>query len=230
MIHSLEQLKNLVLSAEDGDIGRSQDFLVDDRAWVVRYMVADTGQWLPKRKVLVFSELLGAPDWDTSRIPLQMPKAQLEKAPGLDADAPVSRQYEIEYFSFFGQPFYWNDSALGTRGRPAPAARGNDPSVESVTKGHLRSTTEISGYRVLATDGEVGTVKDFLVDEEGWMVRSLVIDMGGAGSGRKIRLSPAWLGDVEWGLGTVVVHMTRDQLLKSSECDTETENNPKKEK
>lgn len=229
MLHSLEQLRNLVLSAEDGDIGRSKDFLVDDRAWVVRYMVADTGKWLPKRKVLIFSELLGVPDWGNSRIPLQMSKAQLEQAPGLDADAPVSRQYEIEYFSFFGQPFYWDGPALGTGLPPAPAAKGNDPSAESVTKGHLRSTNEISGYRVLATDGEVGTVKDFLVDEECWMVRYLVIDMGISGSERKIQLSPAWLGDVEWGHGTVVVHMTRDQLIKSSECDSETESNREKE-
>lgn len=224
MLHSLEQLRDLILSAEDGDIGRSKDFLVDDRAWVVRYMVADTGKWLPKRKVLIFPELLGVPDWEAKRLPLRMPKQQLEQAPGLDADAPVSRQYEIEYFSYFGLPFYWSEPVLGTEEPPVRAVKQKSGVAvpESGAKRHLRSTNEVVGYRVLATDGDVGRVKDFLVDDESWMVRSLVVDVDHLGDDRKILLSPAWLGEIEWGLGTVAIHMTMDQLEKSPEFDGET--------
>jgi len=208
MLQSIKQLKNLVLLAEDGEIGRSKDFLIDDRAWVIRYMVVDTGKWLATRKVLVVPEVLERPDWQTNQIPLQMSKQQIEQAPGLDTDAPVSRQYEAEYFRFFDLPFYWNDSA------PSAADTG-------AAEGHLRSTGEVIGYSLQATDEVVGQVDDFLVDDEDWMVRYLIVDIGNWLKGRKVLVAPAWLGEVDWAEGSVSVHMTREQLGKSPPYEEE---------
>ena len=68
MLRSLGKLEGYKLLAEDGDIGRCSDFLVDDAQWGVRYMVADTGQLLPGRKVLVSPVQMKQPQWETRHL------------------------------------------------------------------------------------------------------------------------------------------------------------------
>jgi hypothetical protein len=53
MLHSIKQFQGTKLGASDGVIGQIKDFYFDDRNWAVRYLVADTGSWLPGRKVLL---------------------------------------------------------------------------------------------------------------------------------------------------------------------------------
>ena len=40
----------------------------------------------------------------------------------------------------------------------------------------LRSLKELEHYAVSATDGDIGHVADFLLDDERWIVRYLVVD------------------------------------------------------
>lgn len=54
----------------------------------------------------------------------------------------------------------------------------------------FRSTNELSGYTILATDGECGTVKDFLFDDELNIIRYLVVETGGWLGGRQVLISP----------------------------------------
>ena len=49
--------------ARDGEIGKVHSFLFDDDNWTIRYLVVDTGRWLPGRKVLIAPTALGRPDW-----------------------------------------------------------------------------------------------------------------------------------------------------------------------
>ncbi len=77
MLRSSHNLMEIVLQAEDGEIGRCKDFLVDENSWIVRYMVADTRKWLPGRKVLIPPDALGTPDWDLNHIPVQMTREQI---------------------------------------------------------------------------------------------------------------------------------------------------------
>ena len=53
MLRSIKQLHGAKLGASDGEIGHVKDFYFDDQNWAVRYVVADTGSWLPGRQVLI---------------------------------------------------------------------------------------------------------------------------------------------------------------------------------
>jgi len=108
MLRSLNELKNYRLDAEDGKIGRSKDFLFDDEHWTIRYMVADTGDYLPGRKVLISPIAIGQPDWIRQVFPVRLTKEQIKEAPGLDEDAPVSRQYELDMSLYYGWSYYWH--------------------------------------------------------------------------------------------------------------------------
>ena len=52
MLRSIKQLYGDKLGASDGEIGQVTNFYFDDQAWAVRYLVADTGTWLPGLQVL----------------------------------------------------------------------------------------------------------------------------------------------------------------------------------
>lgn len=41
-----KDLEDYAIRATDGTIGHVTDFYFDDEAWVIRYLVVDTGTWL----------------------------------------------------------------------------------------------------------------------------------------------------------------------------------------
>lgn len=73
MLRVINEIVGYTLLAQDGEIGRCQDFLFDDRSWVVRYMVAKTAKWLPGRKVIVSPVFLEQPDWAGGQLPVAGP-------------------------------------------------------------------------------------------------------------------------------------------------------------
>ena len=80
------------------EIGRCKDFLFDDQHWTCRYMVADTGKWLPGKRVLISPIFIDAPRWSSGEIPVALTREEVEQAPPLRSDAPISRRYEKEWF------------------------------------------------------------------------------------------------------------------------------------
>jgi hypothetical protein len=183
MLRSIDSLKGYRIAANDGDIGHCRDFLFDDRDWAVRYMVADTGGWLATRKVLISPLALLDPDWATQRFPVALSREQIEKSPGLDTHAPVSREYEITYHQYFALPFYWTGaelwgSAPDPRGivHPSPAEPERPLSDLEVKEGHLRACSEVEDYDIRANDGGTENIRDFIVDDSNWAIRFLVVD------------------------------------------------------
>ena len=88
MLRSIKSLFGYKLAAKDGTIGKVKDFLFDQPHWTVRWMVADTGNWLPERKVLISPVSLGEPRWDSRLFPVRLTQDEIERAPHLDTDAP----------------------------------------------------------------------------------------------------------------------------------------------
>jgi hypothetical protein len=226
MLRSVNEIIGYKIHASDGDIGSCRDFLFDDQRWVIRYMVAQTGKWLPGRKVIISPVFLDEPDWSGKHFPVRLTQEQIKASPPLDELAPVSRQYEISYHRYFALPFYWIGYELwGTRPDPSgviyPVPDHEVPDVEEteVDEGHLRSIKEVDGYHVTATDGEVGHVEDFLVDDTSWALRYLVVDTRRWLPGRKVLLAPQWLESIHWVDETVRADLTADAIRNSPEFD-----------
>ncbi len=232
MLHRVNGLHGFELRATDGEIGHVHDFLIDDKGWPVRYMVAET-RLIFGRRVLLAPECLGRPDRAHRQVPVALTKEKIRNSPHLDTDQPVSRQHETALHGYYGWAPYWGgafgtgDPAFGmgphlvypprpeTMGRSetgAPEEAGGDP--------HLRSLREIDGYDVGATNGEVvGTASDFLIDDDGWIVRYLVVDTGHWLPGRKVLVAPGWAKRVEWIDRTIELELDRDRVASAPEYD-----------
>ncbi len=218
------------LDAMDGEIGRCRDFLLDESQWAVRWMVADTGTWLPGRKVLVSPAQLDPPDWSARRLPVRLTQEQIEQSPPLDADAPVSRRYERAFDAFHGLPDYWLGSGLwgdypvpssmiGAQEmliEPAPVVPEELDSAEPVAPEEdnrvwLRSMRELRGYAVLAVnaDGDapaatrVGRVDDLIIDDTSWAVRYVVVDRLWLPLSQRVLLPIELVDGIDWATRTV---------------------------
>ena len=85
----------------------------------------------------------------------------------------------------------------------------------------LHSIKNLRGYAIGATDGEIGKVKDFYVDDRTWKVRYLIVETGNWLFGRKVLLSPVALQDPDWDDQVFPVNLTKDQVKHSPDIDTE---------
>ena len=224
MLRSVNEIKNYVLEAIDGEIGRCKDLLFDDAEWIIRYMVADTRKWLPGRNVLISPESLAQPDWFRKRFPISLSQEQIKESPPLKADEPVSRQYESRWTQYYGLPRYW----LGPGGTWAiyspmvPSAEAQEAQLEEnvePAKGQLRSAKEVIGYHIHASDGEIGHVEDFFVDDLAWRLNCIVVDTRNWLPGRKVLVPPQWADTVSWSERKVVFKLSKERIKNSPDYD-----------
>jgi hypothetical protein len=85
----------------------------------------------------------------------------------------------------------------------------------------LRSLKSLEGYRIAATDGQIGRIRDFFLDDEYWILRYAVVDTGNWLPGRKVLLSPGVLLTADWRERVFNVALTREQVKTSPDIDTD---------
>jgi hypothetical protein len=106
-LRSADTVMHYYIHARDGDIGHVADFLVDTRAWTIRYMVIDTRNWLPGRKVLVSPQWIEDISWSENRVVLDLFKQQIREAPEFHPGTPLSRDDEETLFAHYRRAPYW---------------------------------------------------------------------------------------------------------------------------
>ena len=230
MLRSLvKELQQFTISGTDGEIGRVDHFLFDDRQWVVRYLVVDTGTWLPGRRVLISPQAISAVHTDRDTVELNLTRQKIQDSPHVDTEQPASRVHEAAFDSYFGYGEYWG--IIGGPGGPASWAHppggtlppgpnpGGDESRRTAGDPHLRSTREVAGYALQATDDEIGHIKDFVADDDGWAIRYLVVGTGTWIGGKNVLISREWVHRIEWEASKVYVDVTREQVKDSPEYD-----------
>jgi hypothetical protein len=84
----------------------------------------------------------------------------------------------------------------------------------------LRTMKDMEGYNIGATDGIIGEVKDFYFDDQGWVIRYLVVDPGGSPAARRVLISPIAIEQSNWSEKVFRVALTRDQVKGSPDIDT----------
>jgi hypothetical protein len=224
MLSRAKTLKGYKLDGRDGEIGKVKEFYFDDRYWTIRYLVAETGSWLIGRQVLISPYALVAVNTAEQNIAVNLTKKQIEGSPSLDSDKPVSHQFEQAYYGHYGWPAYWGGpyswGPYPFIERDSEKWKENAPD-EKKWDPHLRSTYAVSGHHLQALDGEIGHVEDFIIDEETWAIRYLVVATHNWWPGKKVLVSPQWIERVSWGERKVFVNLSRDVIKQSPEYSEE---------
>jgi uncharacterized protein YrrD len=220
MFNKAKILHGYKLESLDGEIGSVKDFYFDDRHWTIRYLVADTGNWLTGRQVLISPYALVDAGITAHHIAINLTKKQIEDSPAMENDVPVSRQYEATYYEYYGWPTYWGGPLMwGSYPYPVrDRTLWNAPTQNKKSwNPHLRSIHDVSGHNIQAADGEIGHVADFIIDDDTWAIRYLIVDTQNWWPGKKVLISPKWIERVSWSESKVFVNLPRETIKQSPE-------------
>jgi hypothetical protein len=217
MLWDASVIKRYAIEADDGRLGTVNDFLFEDARWMIRWLVVDTGHWLPGRKVLLPPSALGHPHPQSRRFPVKLTMQQVKDSPDTDTELPVSRQMEGRVYNYYGwdpywaaaetqfvSPLYLTESEPPEQSRASAQSKGGNP--------HLRSTAAVTGYHIHATDGQIGHVEDFLVDDSHWNIRYLVVDTRNWWPGEQILISPRAVREIDWADQSIHLKINRHRV------------------
>jgi sporulation protein YlmC with PRC-barrel domain len=224
MQKSIKELKGSFIIATDGDIGTLEDCYFDDKFWTIRYLVAGTGDWFVGKDVLLSPFALGKADVASGRIHAKVTRKQADSSPNIDADKPVSSQHETSYCDYYGYPYYWSGPNLwGSAHYPnLPDVDQEQVEERRATRKeggdfHLRSAAKVTGHHIEAADGEIGHVEDFIIDDETWEIRYMVVDTHNWLPGKKVLVAPLWIERVSWENSKIYVSLSREAIKSGPE-------------
>ena len=205
MLRPSSELLKFTPVAENEIVGAIHDLYIDDRSWVVRYLVLELGNWSRTQRVLVPTNFVAGLDDFTLELKVSLTAQELLARRMVECHPPVSLQEERAMNQLFGWPAYWSPSTPPNLATPGCI----DPD--------LRSVREILGYTVQATDGGSGEMTDVILDAEGWTIRYLVVDLLRWIPGRRTLIPTTVVQTVDWALARVTVSLGTSAILTSPE-------------
>ena len=225
MKRNLKSLIGYTIGASDGEIGEVKEFYFDDKTWIIRYLIVETGNWLSGRKCLISPHALSTPDWENRVFPVRLTREEIKNSPDIDTERPVSREEEIKLESYYLSTGY-SSYGFFAGGEPLslqqmiPREGGQAATSKSNENPHLRSSSKVAGYNIVAADGEIGKVEHFLIQDGTWKIDFMVVDTGHWLPGKKVLISPKWIKEIDWGTSTVTVNISIEKVKNSPEYHT----------
>lgn len=233
MLINMGDLEKYAIEASDGKIGHIIDFYFDDDTWCLRYFVVDTGSWLFSRKVLIPPVAIEHLNSEEQTLSVSLTREQVKNSPDIDTDKPISRQREQEHLAHYGYGAAASGALLMSGYAPIappPAAGHEEPDtfrdIEDIKHRdddhHLRSCKAVKGYNIEAVGGDIGHVKDMLIDEETWAVRYFIVNTSNWWLGHSVLIAPQWINSISWGNEKVGVDLDRKVIKEAPPYDATT--------
>ena len=201
MLWNVSTITNYEIEAADGSIGTLSDVLCDDATWKIRWLVADTGAFLPGRKFLLPPSIVTSLDRALGKVLIKLTRAEVEGSPPVTIDEPVSRQMETRMYVHYGWDPYW-DNSTERMDAPNPDNGGS----------HLRSLDVLRGYKIHATDCVLSHASDFLLNDEDWSIRYIVADTGNWLPGQKVLISPQSVTSIAWADHEIRLSISQEKV------------------
>jgi hypothetical protein len=235
MLQNASAINGYAIAAGDGRLGTVTDFLFDDSSWLVRWLVVDTGNWLAGRKVLLPPPVLGRLDSNAREFGVRLTMKQVKASPDIDTERPVSRQLETNIYDYYGWQPYWGVGPMmggyaygggAMSVSPVPEARLLAEDIAAAQRSnddpHLRSIGVVTGYHIHASDGEIGHIEDFLLDDADWSIQYLVVDTRNWWPGKTVLISPRSVKEIDWTDNVVNLSVDRQKIKDSPAYDAST--------
>jgi len=102
-LRASDEVQGYRIHAIDGELGEVHDLIIDDRGWMVRYLVADTRKWLPGKKVLIAPAWVGGVDWAGREITVDLDRETIRSAPPYDPSRAIGADYEVRLLGHYGK-------------------------------------------------------------------------------------------------------------------------------
>jgi len=229
MLHLAHKVAGATVKGTDGDIGTLEDFYFEEDRWTVRYLLVDTGKWFSGKRVLI-SPMSVRNEWGRTGVRLNLTKEQVWNSPEFTDGVPLSREGETSVLTYYGYPDYWGAARIwGNYDSPIALVEGVPVAAATAPAGklaidpearHLRSIKKSTGYHLHARNGEIGHVDDFLIGQESWRIRYLLVDTSNWIGGRSVIVSPEAVEGIDKERGQLYVAADREAIKQSPELES----------
>jgi hypothetical protein len=159
--------------------------------------------------------------------------SEIVSSPRIDTAYSLSSNYEIDYLSYYGYAFNWDNNSQNSFSIDDEAVTlPNDTKTQKSSKSeevfididsvrrmhgdrHLRSCKEIVNYHIQAVDGEIGRFKSMLIDDDTWTIQCCIANTGNWWFGHQVLITPQAIRDISWGSTKIHVDMTQQQVREA---------------
>jgi len=219
MNRSVKHLHTYTLVGRDGELGPVEEMYFDDEKWTIRYIITDLEEVPEKDRAAVSPVSVDDVDWKNRMIMVDLSRDDVAGSPEVDVEEPIGRHKERQLNSYYRIPIYWSGVGLwGNHVYPGLLAGESLEDEEDRGDGetHVHGTKEAFGYKIEATDGQIGRVDDLVVEEKTWEIQFLVIGTGNWLPGKKVIVDTHWIDQVNWRDGTVSVSLPRNAIRSAT--------------
>ncbi len=194
-----KQMYGTAIEGSDGHVGTLYDLLFDDRSWKVRHLVVRTDRCFRGRQVLLDPAVIEHADRRKRHLQVRLTREHARQSPNADADLPVARRQMLKAAA------QW----VISEGYPAKMC-----DVSSAFEGdpHLHSTKLLSGLHIHCSDGRLGHVEDFVIDDEDWRVAELVVATRNWRLGKRVVVDPTLVKSINWEDREIRLALPREQI------------------
>ena len=101
-LRSTANVRGYHIKAMDGEIGNVEDFIVDDNTWKIDFMLVDTGNWFPGKKVLISPKWVKEVAWQKDEVIVNASEEQVKNSPEYQPSEHLSGTYEANLQNYYG--------------------------------------------------------------------------------------------------------------------------------
>jgi hypothetical protein len=218
MLLTFQNVLDTAVDGKDGNIGSLQDLLFERKSWHIRYLVVDTGNLFGKRQVLLVPGILTRVDWSGTGLTMPVTRQQANEALDIDECRPLSRRKEHELARHFGWQPYWQTGPAGLPSNVGLPTTTVSERIEPEDALHVGSARSLIGFDVKSREADVGYAGSLVFDDQEWMTRYLVVDVGSLLSDRRVLVASDWL-TIDWDAQDIRVDVTCDEMEGAPEFD-----------
>jgi sporulation protein YlmC with PRC-barrel domain len=192
MQYSINNFVGYTINAKDGRIGKVNAFYFDDLSWTILYFVVETELMLPEREIFIPIAALDTIDWNSRIFHVNLAIKQIKNSLYFGTGKMLSAKAEKKKQNIIQQ--LQNDS-------------------------HLCCTNKIKGYRIFASDGEIGYLEDYIVDDDKWDLSFLIVETLNCLPGRKVLILSRWINRIERDELKVYLNLSQESVKNIPEFD-----------
>jgi len=212
MLRAVKSLEGYNIHATDGNIGELETIHFNDQSFDASYLVVKLGSFWDAKEVLILPTSAHRVDWVKQDINVDLSQEQIKKSVPYTADMPVEELndfidernlrslYLAEPWSGAMLPLWFPDMSEGLN------------LLEEVGDKHLRCVERVSDYKVDASDKACGVVDDFIIDDETWKLKYIVVDTNGILPFGKVLVSVSHIEKFDEDHDKVILDLSADEI------------------
>ncbi len=223
--HATRIIGSAIVSSEGSTVGKVHDIFFDEENRTCQHIVADIGHWPGGERVLLPFAAIGEIDENQRRLSVALDKNAVENSPKVSTCVTASEEAQ----TLLGMFWMWAAPSAPRLPREAAgiidseATVGEKEEIEREVLSRLRSAEETLGYHIAAPDGDIGHLKDFLVDSATGQIECLAVNTGNWLLQRNVQIPCTALESIHWADRRVHLSITRDEIRNSPEYDPKQE-------